>query len=214
MNVHVGLACVPTSVLFAGKQMSEQAKNPLYFLTIWYRPANTVREVIAAGKGHGLAVTIAAVFGVLQTARFFVASEADSFGPFALAGAVAGVFLLYFVSMVTRNFARWIGGSAELKAVRTAFGLSLLPWTVLWSILCYLLMSGQSPEQMQQIFPIFTGLFIYGYVIMLLALTAALNLSALRTFGTLVLSVLVTFFIVVFVMSLLGIEPPTPAAAP
>lgn len=209
-------ACVPTCVLFAGKQMSEQAQNPLYFLTIWYRPANTMREVIASGKGHGLAVAIAAIFGMLQMARPFVAMEAESFGPFALVGAVGGVFALYFVSMLARNFARWFGGSAELKVVRTAFGLSLLPWTMLWTILFVVLMSGEAPANAEQIYPIFIGLFIYGYVIMLLALSTALNLSALRAFGCLVLSAVVAFFILnmlaVVVMSMLGIQPPVAPA--
>ena len=125
---------------------------------------------------------IAAVFGALQMARVFVAMEAERFGPFALAGALGGVFALYLVSMLARNFARWFGGSAELKTVRTALGLSLLPWTLLWSILCFVLMSGQSPANAEQIYPVFIGLFIYGYVIMLLAMSAALNLSALRAF--------------------------------
>ena len=60
------------------------------------------------------------------------------------------------------------------------------------------------------------GLFIYGYVIMLLALSTALNLSALRAFGCLVLSAVVAFFILnmlaVVVMSMLGIQPPVAPA--
>lgn len=217
MNVHVGLACVPTCVLFAGKQMSEQAKNPLYFLTIWYRPANTVREVIAAGKGHGLAVAIAAIFGVLQIDSVYRALEAESFGPFALAGAVGGVLVLYFMALLMRNFARWFGGGADLKAVRTALGLSLMPWTLLWGIVFVVAQqSGGDPESVQQLYPIVAGLFIYGYVIMLLASSAALNLSALRAFGCLVLSAVVAFFILnmlaMVIMGMLGIEPPVAPA--
>ena len=176
--------------------MKKSVKSP-FILTLWYKPATTMQGLIAEGKGHGAAVAIAAIFGVLQMGPVFVrAGEGATFGPYALGGAVAGVVGLFFIGLLARNFARWFGGGGALQAVRTALGLGLLPWMLVSAGLFYLLFSGVDAHAVRPYLPFLTVGFLYGYVILLLAMTAALGLSALRTFGTLVITFLVAFSLI------------------
>ena len=182
-------------------------------LQLWYQPRAATRSLLASGRGHGLAVLIAAHFGVFQMGPIHVRSGADSFLPFALAGAVAGVACLYFIALLARNFSRWFGGAAELCAVRTALGISLTPWTLVFAGLFAVLLSASDADSAAGVFPLFVAGFIYGWVIVLLSMSAALGISPLRTFGVLALTCLVAFFFISFVaqmmLSLTG-HAPTP----
>lgn len=171
----------------------------LYPLTLWYKPGTTMQGLIATGKGHGIAVLIAALFGVFQMGPIFVRSGAEGFGPFAFAGAIAGVACLYFMALLARNFARWFGGAAELRNVRIALGISLAPWTLVFAGLFVVLLGSADAESAVGVFPLFAVGFIYGWVIVLLAMSAALGITPLRTFGVLVLTFLVAFFFISFV---------------
>lgn len=174
----------------------------LPLLTLWYKPGATIRALIANGdlaSGHGVAVLIAALFGVFQMGPIFVRSGADGFAPFALSGAVAGVVVLYFVSLLSRNFSRWFGGSAEVSAVRVALGLSLAPWTLVFAGLFVVLLGASDAASAAGVFPLFVIGFIYGWTIVLLAMSAVLGITPLRTFGVLALSFLVAFFFISFV---------------
>lgn len=185
-----------------GSSMTDKTNSLHPLLTLWYQPGRTVERVTSAGQGHGLAVVIAAMFGVTVAGSVFARLEDLAFGPFALVGAILGTVFLYFVAMLARNFSRWFGGSAELKPVRTALGLALLPWTLLSVWLLGVLLSGQDASQAQVLFPVYMGLFIYGYVILLLSMTAALKVTVLKTFGTLAITAVIAFFTLNLVASL------------
>jgi len=175
-----------------------------------------MQGLIAADKGHGAAVYISALFGVMTAGRFYIARQAEGFGLYALGGALGGVIALYFVSMLARNFSRWFGGKAELKAVRTALGIALLPHTLLAAIFFFVLATGMDAESAQKLMPLFAGLFLYGYIIILLSMAAALGLTVLRTFLCLVLTFVIAFFFISFAvnvaMQLSGATPPTAPA--
>ncbi|MGB0415840.1 MAG: hypothetical protein ACPGKS_03220 [Coraliomargarita sp.] len=173
--------------------------TPLYLLRFWYKPGTTMQALIAADKGHGVAVLVAAFFGVFQMGPIFARSGAEGFGPFALAGSVAGVTCLYFMALLARNFSRWFGGSAELRKVRIALGISLAPWTLVFAGLFVVLLGAADAESAAAVFPLFAVGFIYGWVIVLLSMSAALGITPLRTFGVLALTFVVAFFFISFV---------------
>lgn len=167
-----------------------------------------MQGLIAAGKGHGAAVYIAALFGVMNMGPIYVRSGETSFGRFALMGAVAGVVALYLVAMLARNFSRWFGGRASLKAVRTALGISLIPLTLLSAILFLVSAMQIDASVVRQWMPLLLGWFLYSYVIVLLSMAAGLGLSVLKTFLCLLLAAVVTTGIMTLLLSLLGVQPP------
>ena len=95
---------------------------------------------------------------------------------------------------MTRNFGRWFGAKAEQKDTRTALGFGLLPWTVLSVVISFMIGAQMDPEVIVSYAPLFFVVFVYGYVIILLGLSAALRISVLKTFLCLVVTVLVSLF--------------------
>jgi hypothetical protein len=61
-------------------------------------------------------------------------------------------------------------------------------------MLSFMVGAEMAPEVIVSYAPVFFVVFVYGYVIILLALSAALRLSALKTFLCLVVTVLVSLF--------------------
>ncbi|MEM1222532.1 MAG: hypothetical protein AAGH40_07185 [Verrucomicrobiota bacterium] len=178
-------------------------------ITLWYKPALTMQVLIKSGQGHGWAVFFAALFGIVQSWRFYVASEEASVLIFALGGAL-GVIGLFFFGWLLRNFSRWFGASPLLKSVRTALGLSLLPWTVMFAILIGLIGNQNDAGAVAGLFPVFFFVFVYGYVILLLSLAAVFDISILKTFLCLVVTMLVSFFPITLVLQLLLGSPVAP----
>lgn len=163
-----------------------------------------MRGLLDQSKGHAAAVTIAASFGVVQSGRFFLATEAASVG-ILICGAVAGIFGLYLFAWLSRNFGRWFGAvDPKQRDLRTAIGLGLLPWTLLFAALMPLLSSGEEPEAIAGLYPVFFVFLIYGYTILLLSLSAALRISVLKTFLCLAVTVLVSLFPLTLVAQLLA----------
>jgi hypothetical protein len=192
-SVRRRLACERSSVFLPLGQMSTKNKQ-FYQLMLWYKPSSSMRGLLDESKGHLAAVIIAAVFGVVQGGRFFLAAEAASVG-ILLGGAIAGFTGLYLFGWLLRNFGRWFGAvDPKQRDLRTAIGLSLLPWTLLFAALIPLLSSGEGAEAISGFYPVFFVFLIYGYVILLLSLTAALGISVLKTFLCLVVTFLVSFF--------------------
>lgn len=161
-----------------------------------------MQVLIKSGQGHGWAVCIAALFGVLQSWRFYIASGNATVFVFGL-GGVLGVVGLFFFSWLLRNFSRWFGASPAIQSVRIALGLSLLPWTILFAILIGLVGAENDPQVVAGLFPLFFLVFVYGYVVLLLSLAAVLNISVLKTFLCMVVTVLVSFFPITLVLQLL-----------
>lgn len=174
-------------------------KNQFHLSALFYRPGSTVKHLVEADRGHRTALVISAFFGLMQALRFNAGSS-DAFPfsrlPILSAGILTGISGLYFFAVLVRNFSRWFGGQAELSSVRTALGLSLLPWTLLSGALLSLLVSGFDASTAVILMPVFLVLFLYGYVIVLLSVGAVLGLNALRTTLTLAISSVVAFFII------------------
>lgn len=160
-----------------------------------------MRELRASGAGHGAAVTVAAVFGLLNSGRIYLASGEPSLLALLL-GAPAGVALLYVMALLTRNFSRWFGGRSDCRLVRVGIGLAFLPWTVLSGCLLYLLLKGSSAALIQSIQPLLMAGLVYGFALLLLSVSVALGISALRTFASLMLAGAVAFFSITFVLSI------------
>ncbi len=152
-----------------------------------------MRAMLDAGQGHSAAVLITAFFGAVQSGRLAMEQAEPGPLPFVL-GGLAGVVGLYLFGWLTRNFGRWFGAEAAQRDTRTAIGLGLLPWTLLSMVLSFMVGAEMDPEVIVSYAPIFFVVFIYGYVIMLMALSAALRLSVLKTFLCLVVTVLVSLF--------------------
>jgi hypothetical protein len=170
---------------------TKNTQNPL--LTLWYKPASSMRAILDAGQRHGSAVMIAAFFGAVQSGRFSM-EQAES-GPLpVVCGGLAGVCGLYLFGWLTRNFGRWFGAEATQQDTRTALGLGLLPWTLLFMVLSFVVGAETDAESVASYYPLFFIVFLYGYVIILLSLSAALRMSVLKTFLCLVVTVLVSLF--------------------
>ena len=179
--------------------MTRKGMRQSYLLNILYQPGRTIRELQSCGSGHGTALLVAGVFGFLTGMRFYVGSADNSPG-WLLAGVICGIGLLYVMAQLVRNFSRWFGGRAECRIVRVGLGLALLPWTVLSGLLLYLVMTGMEAERLQGFSPLMMAGFIYGFVILLLAMRSALEVSPLRTFASLMLAGLVAFFSITFIL--------------
>ncbi|MFQ3225066.1 MAG: hypothetical protein ACI8Z5_001321 [Lentimonas sp.] len=167
--------------------------KPSPLLTLWYKPAASMRGLLDAGQGHSAALLIAAFFGAVQSGRFALEQAESGPLPFVF-GGLAGAGGLYLFGWLTRNFGRWFGAEAAQRDTRTALGLGLLPWTLLSMMLSFMVGAEMAPEVIVSYAPVFFVVFVYGYVIILLALSAALRLSALKTFLCLVVTVLVSLF--------------------
>lgn len=170
---------------------TKNTHNPL--LALWYKPSTAMRELLDRGQHTMSAVMIAAFFGAVQSGQSVRAQEESGPLPFVL-GGLAGVLGLYLFGWLARNFGRWFGADATQKETRTALGFGLLPWTLLSVVLSFMLAVQVDAEQIVRYAPFFFVIFVYGYVIILLSLSAALRLSVFKTFLCLVVTVLVSFF--------------------
>ena len=94
-------------------------------LTLWYKPRDTMQELIKNDRGHFISVLLAVSFGTVQAGRFYLA-DADVGKECFLYGSLLGWSGLYFFAWLLRNFGRWFGGHARQKEVRIALGLSLI----------------------------------------------------------------------------------------
>lgn len=172
--------------------MTETTKQ-FYVLRLWYKPGSSMQGLIENRQGHAAAVIIAALFGGVQSLRVLFGAEGVS--PLVVvAGILAGIAGLYLFAWLLRNFSRWFGAQPELAAVRTAVGISLLPWALLFLTLLLLMRGAEDAQALAGIFPVFFAVFVYGFVILLLSVKAVLQLTALKTFLCLIIAVLVSIF--------------------
>ena len=176
----------------------KEPPNRHYLLALWYRPGTTIRELAAGGRGHAAACVVAALLGGFLSLRlrFGTGGEPAWLLLYFSAGLAGGMAGLFFLALLVRNFGRWFGGQAELRTVRTALGLGLLPWTLLSGLLLAALYSGVDAAAATALLPVFFAVFLYGYVLLLLTTMAALGLGAIRATLTLAISSVVAFFII------------------
>lgn len=185
-----------------------ESSRPTPLITLWYKPGQTLQGLIASGKGRTEAFCIAAAFGLVQVWPAYVSQESGPVG-LLVGGAAVALGGLFLFSWLLRNFGRWFGGSAKLADLRTALGWGLLPWTLLCGILlAFITLTGGDARQM---FPLFFGAILYGFVVLLSTLSVTLRLSVMKTFFCLLLTFLVSLFPLTFIMQMvLGPPAPTP----
>jgi hypothetical protein len=157
-----------------------------------------MQGLIENGCGQRFALVVAVCFGIVQAARFSIAHPEAGAAHYIL-GAVGGLAGLYLFAWLLRNFGRWFGGQASLREVRIALGWGLLPWTLLFLALVLVLTRAPDAAALADYYWLFFLGFLYGYVILLLSLSAALRISALKTF----LCLIVTFLVSLFPLTLL-----------
>jgi hypothetical protein len=184
--------------------MTERS-NSLFALKLWYKPRKAMQGLIEAKRGHGAAMAVSVLFGLAQIWPMAVAEPARQIDLYAV-GASAGLSAFFLFGWLLRNFGRWFGGRAQVREVRTAFGLGLLPWLVLFVVLgAAIRMTGDSPEFAGLFWVFFAGL-VYGYGVLLLSLSAALRISVWKTFFCLVVTSLVSIFPLTLLLQILAPE--------
>lgn len=177
--------------------MTERS-NSLSVLTLWYKPGHTMQGLIENGRGHRFALVLAMSFGLVQAGRFYIANSGAGYACYAL-GALAGWVGLYLFAWLLRNFGRWFGAQASQREVRVALGWGIFPWLLLFLTLVFVLGSAADAVALADYYWLFFLGFLYGYVVLLLSLAAALRLSTLKTF----LCLIVTFLVSIFPLTLL-----------
>ena len=176
--------------------------NPLYVCTLWYKPRKTMQGLIENGRGHHTALCVATASGIMQALPVYSSDESMGVSVF-LIGAVIGFFGLYFFAWLLRNFGRWFGAQANLREVRTGLGLALMPWVLCFSIL-FLFGQNFDSHVVGQYFWLFFILLVYGYIVLILSLTAVLRLTPLKTFLCLVITIIFSLFPLILLFQLLA----------
>jgi hypothetical protein len=171
--------------------MTEQI-NPLYVFTFWYKPGKTMQGLIENGCGHRAALSVATASGMMQALPVYSTKGSMGVSVFLIAAAL-GFFGLYFFAWLLRNFGRWLGAQASLREVRTGLGLALMPWLLCFLVL-FLFRQNFGASAVGQYFWLFFIPFVYGYIVVILSLAAALRLTPLKTFLCLVITVIFSLF--------------------
>jgi hypothetical protein len=133
-----------------------QTTQQSHLLRLWYKPGSSMQGLIAQGQGQRLALVVAACFGAIQLLPWLSAEPSRPWWvlPLAAGLAIAGVCWL---AWLLRNFGRWFGAAAHLHELRTALGVALLPWTLVFSLLFVLTQTAPAAESVQAWFPWFLG---------------------------------------------------------
>ena len=185
----------------------------LNYLQIFYKPGIFIEAMIQDHSAHKKALSIAFFFSCLQSfpiliqGIFFSANNpnADSFiGLKVLIGGGLGLGLFYLFAYMLRNFSRVLRAEAELKQIRTALGLSLLPWTVLFFVL-FLMIAFVGPAAVYNLFPVFFFGIVYGFTIILISVSRTLKIGSLKAFFLILFTTAVTLFPAIFIAQRLPI---------
>ena len=183
--------------------MSIRSSKFLLF-TFWYKPAQSVRQLLDLQQGHSPALVVAALFGMIQLGRLFPVSS-EVLIVYLAFYSLAGVACLFLFGWLARNCGRLFGVDARQHELRTALGLGLLPWTILFGSLLLALSAGLSSESIAARYSsIMLVALIYGFYILLLSLKAALRLSVIKTFLCLILTIVFSFFPLTLLAQLLS----------
>jgi hypothetical protein len=178
-------------------------------LTLWYKPRETLQGLIQKDCGQAAAAVIVALFGGVQ-AWGMVRADGAAVWTALLSGAVVALGIWCLLAWLLRNFGRWFGADAERRHLRVALGWGLLPWLLAFFLLGLARSGTMDAARLAALYPVFFGLFLYGYVILLLCLQTALRLSFFKTFLCLVVTTLVSFFPLPLLARLLRGQPPAP----
>ena len=177
------------------------------YLQIFYRPGLFIEEVLSQTKTHTFALRVAFLFSALQSIPIVMSTgliDPDSGAegmtgggliPLkVIIGGILGLGVFYIFALALKTFGRWFGAKVESKEVRTGLGIGLIPWTVLFLIF-FVSMALVDPRLIiSKFFPFFFVGFIYGFTILLIALSKTLKIGFLKTFLLFILAYATTFF--------------------
>ena len=177
------------------------------YLQIFYRPGLFIEEVLSQTKTHTFALRVAFLFSALQSIPIVMStglidpeSGADGMTGGGLIplkviiGGILGLGVFYIFALALKTFGRWFGAKVESKEVRTGLGIGLIPWTVLFLVF-FVSMALVDPRLIiSKFFPFFFVGFIYGFTILLIALSKTLKIGFLKTFLLFILAYATTFF--------------------
>ncbi|MDA0848332.1 MAG: hypothetical protein O2827_01080 [Verrucomicrobia bacterium] len=177
------------------------------YLQIFYRPGLLIQEIVHQSKTHTFALRVAFLFGALQSIPIIMSTglvdpetgaEGISGGGFiplkVIIGGILGLGVFYIFALALKTFGRWFGAKVESKEVRTALGIGIIPWTVLFLIFFASITLVDPRLILSQFFPFFFIGFIYGFTILLIALSKTLNIGFLKTFLLFIFAYATTFF--------------------
>ena len=177
------------------------------YLQIFYRPGLFIEEVLSQTKTHTFALRVAFLFSALQSIPIVMSTglidpESGAEGMTGggliplkvIIGGILGLGVFYIFALALKTFGRWFGAKVESKEVRTGLGIGLIPWTVLFLVF-FVSMALVDPRLIiSKFFPFFFVGFIYGFTILLIALSKALKIGFLKTFLLFILAYATTFF--------------------
>ncbi len=161
-----------------------------------------MQTLIENGRGHRAALIVAIASGMIQALPVYSSNESLGVSVY-LIGALVGFFGLYLFAWLLRNFGRWFGAQASLREVRTGMGLGLMPWLLCFLVL-FLFRQNFGSSAVGQYFWLFFVPLVYGYIIVILSLTAVLRLTLLKTFLCLVLTIIFSLFPLTFLFQVLA----------
>ena len=177
------------------------------YLQIFYRPGLFIEEVLSQTKTHTFALRVAFLFSALQSIPIVMSTglidpESGAEGMTGggliplkvIIGGILGLGVFYIFALALKTFGRWLGAKVESKEVRTGLGIGLIPWTVLFLVF-FVSMALVDPRLIiSKFFPFFFVGFIYGFTILLIALSKTLKIGFLKTFLLFILAYATTFF--------------------
>ena len=177
------------------------------YLQIFYRPGLYIEEMLSEAKTHTLALRVAFLFSALQSIPIVMSTglidpESGAEGMTGggliplkvIIGGILGLGVFYIFALALKTFGRWFGAKVESKEVRTGLGIGLIPWTVLFLVF-FVSMALVDPRLIiSKFFPFFFVGFIYGFTILLIALSKTLKIGFLKTFLLFILAYATTFF--------------------
>jgi hypothetical protein len=177
------------------------------YLQIFYRPGLFIEEIVHQAKTHTFALRVAFLFSALQSIPIIMSTglidpesgaEGISGGGFiplkVIIGGILGLGIFYIFALALKTFGRWFGAKVESKVVRTALGVGIIPWTLLFLIFFVSITLVDPRLILSQFFPFFFVGFIYGFTILLIALSKTLKIGFLKTFLLFILAYATTFF--------------------
>ncbi len=177
------------------------------YLQIFYRPGLFIEEVLSQTKTHTFALRVAFLFSALQSIPIVMSTglidpESGAEGMTGggliplkvIIGGILGLGVFYIFALALKTFGRWFGAKVESKEVRIGLGIGLIPWTVLFLVF-FVSMALVDPRLIiSKFFPFFFVGFIYGFTILLIALSKTLKIGFLKTFLLFILAYATTFF--------------------
>ena len=164
------------------------------YLQIFYRPGLLIQEIVHQRKliplhfGSLFYSELCRVFLLLSTGLVDPETDAEGIsGRFhsakVIIGGILGLGVFYIFALALKTFGRWFGAKVESKEVRTALGIGIIPWTVSLFLIFFVSITLVDPRLILGNFFLFFFIgFIYGFTILLIALSKTLNIGFLKTF--------------------------------